>query len=81
MQESKILVHFSSDPVLQYRIKKIRSVIHAAKIDNVSEEPKELFTNLHEISPIPVLPLLEETETKLTIAGSNPIIRYLTSIT
>lgn len=59
--EKKTILHYSSDPVLQYRYKKIKAVASALKTTNLVEESKELFTNLHEISPIPLLPLLEDT--------------------
>ena len=75
--EPKIILYYSSDPVLQYRYKKIKAVVTALKTSNLLEHPKELFTDLHEISSIPVLPLLEDTDKNIKIAGSHPIIRYL----
>ena len=75
--ENKTKLHYSKDPVIRYRYIKIKSVIEALGV-KLTEEPKEIFTDLRTISAIPTLPILETPEGNFT--SSNTIIRYLSSV-
>lgn len=65
---------YSTDVALQYRYRKVKSVITALAAD-VVDTRKETFYDLREISPIPTLPLLKTPKGNFT--SSNTIIRYL----
>ena len=75
--ENTTKLHFSNDPTIRYRYNKIKSVIDALGC-KVLEEPKDLFTDLKHLCPIPKLPVLENPEG--SFSSSNTIIRYLASV-
>lgn len=51
-------LHYCTDIPLQYRYRKIKSVITALGIE-VIDSPRETFADLRTLSPIPTLPILE----------------------
>lgn len=72
--ETTLKLHYCTDLPIQYRYRKIKSVITALGLP-VIDVPRETFADLRNLSPIPTLPLLETSEGNFT--SSNTIIRYL----
>ena len=75
--ENKTKLHYSKDPIIAYRYRKVKAVIDTLGV-KLEESPKEFFTDLKNICPIHTLPILETPEGNFS--SSNTIIRYLASV-